>query len=117
MEMIEKDGHMSSTTKILIKWLIVIARMLLLLLWWLTMLLLLLPAMNSTVESWRMKILQPSVIAQKAIISRVERNDNSRRRLVLLLLLQRLRIGWLSFRHRPEYREVVLDLLFYFWMV
>jgi hypothetical protein len=84
------------------------------LLWWLT-LLLLLPAMNGTVESWRMKILQPSVIAQKAVISRLERNDCRR----LLLLLQRLRIGWLSFRDRPEYREVVvvLDLFFYFWMV
>ncbi len=96
--------------------------MLLLLLLWLT--LLLLPAMNGTVESWRMKILQPSVIAQKAVISRLERND-CRRLLLLLLLLQWLRIGWLSFRHRPEYRELlvvvaVLDLFFffvYFWMV
>lgn len=93
-----------------------------LLLRWLT--LLLLPAMNGTVESWRMKILQPSVIAQKAVISRLERND-CRRLLLLLLLLQWLRIGWLSFRHRPEYRELlvvvaVLDLFFffvYFWMV
>jgi hypothetical protein len=36
--------------------------------------------------------------------------------LLLLLLLQWLRIGWLSFRHRPESREVVV-LFFYFWMV